>query len=152
MVKSAYIIIKNLIGAIFLNQLQIFEISLLFGAALGAFYDLFRIIRIFFKCKFWDVFIQDIIYFFVSAVSTFLFILFINSGEIRFYILAAEIMGWILYYITLGNLIYNIFYRFSIVIKKFFMRIFKSISAPVKKICRKIRVIVPKNINKKSQI
>lgn len=133
-----------------MSQLQTFEISLLFGAILGAFYDLFRIIRIFFKCRFWDVFIQDVIYFFISAVLTFLFILFINFGEIRFYILAAEIIGWILYYTTVGNLIHKLFCRFSIAIKKFFTPIFKSISSPVKKICRKIGAISPKSVNRKS--
>ena len=129
-------------------HLGIFGFSIIFGAFLGIFYDIFRIIRIFFKCKFWNVFIQDIIYFFLSGVSTFLFILFINSGEIRFYILAGELMGFTLYYLTLGSLVYGIFYRFSRVIKKFFTKIFRALFVPIKSSVGKIRLIcLKKKIN-----
>lgn len=130
-----------------LLQLEIFEASLLFGGIMGALYDVFRIIRLFFRCKFWNIFIQDVIYFFILGVSTFLFILFINSGEIRFYILAGEIIGWIIYYITLGSLIYNTFNKFSKIIKKFFAKIFKFLLVPLNKLMTKIRLsCLKKNI------
>lgn len=126
-------------------QLEIFIYSFLFGAVLGIIYDIFRIIRLFFKSRFWNVFIQDIIYFFFSGVSTFLFILFINSGEIRFYILAGEAIGFIIYYLTLGNIIYSICDKFSGVIKKIYTKITVFLFAPINKLISKIRITCLKN-------
>lgn len=97
------------------SELYIFIYSCLFGAFLGIIYDLFRLFRVLFLCKFWFVFIQDIFYFLISGIGTFLFILYFNFGEIRFYILLGEAIGWMIYYLTLGY----IFYRYSSKIAKF---------------------------------
>ena len=40
---------------------------LLAGCAMGVFYDVFRIIRRFFRCSYATVFLQDIFFFTVSA-------------------------------------------------------------------------------------
>lgn len=53
------------------------------------------------------IFFQDILYFIVSGVVTFIFILGFNSGDSRFYILAGEGIGWIVYHLTIGELIYR---------------------------------------------
>ncbi len=53
------------------------------------------------------IFFQDIIYFIISGLITFLFVLKFNHGEVRFYILAGEGIGWIIYHITLGEWIYK---------------------------------------------
>ncbi len=54
-----------------------------------------------------SVFIQDVIYFLVSGFVTFLFVLIFNYGESRFYILAGEALGWILYHVSLGDITYK---------------------------------------------
>ena len=53
------------------------------------------------------IFIQDVIYFIISGVVTFLFVLGMNKGEARFYILAGEGIGWIAYHLTIGELVYR---------------------------------------------
>ncbi len=53
------------------------------------------------------IFFQDILYFVVSGIITFIFILGFNSGDSRFYILAGEGIGWIVYHVTIGELIYR---------------------------------------------
>ena len=88
-------------------QLLIFGYSCVLGAGLGLLYDFFRIIRMMINPRNIAVFIQDVIYFIISGIITFLFVLGFNSGEARFYILAGEGIGWIIYHITLGEVIYK---------------------------------------------
>ncbi len=98
-------------------QLTIFGSSCALGVALGFMYDLFRIIRMIINPKNIGVFIQDVIYFILSGVITFLFVLCFNNGESRFYILAGEGIGWIVYHVTLGNSIYKTSGKFVKIIR-----------------------------------
>lgn len=91
----------------FLKELWIFGYSCLLGVGLGILYDVFRIIRMLINTRNITIFLQDIIYFIVSGLVTFLFVLGINEGQSRFYILAGEGIGWIAYHITLGEKIYH---------------------------------------------
>lgn len=81
--------------------------SLALGIFLGIFYDIFRVLRLLISPKNLSVFIQDVIYFLISGFVTFLFVLIFNYGESRFYILAGEALGWILYHVSLGDLVYK---------------------------------------------
>ena len=69
-------------------QLIIFGSSCALGVALGFIYDLFRIARMIINPKNIGIFIQDVVYFILSGLITFIFVLCFNSGEARFYILA----------------------------------------------------------------
>ena len=93
-------------------QLIIFGSSCVLGAALGFMYDLFRIVRMIINPKNIGIFIQDVIYFILSGVITFLFVLCFNNGESRFYILAGEGIGWIAYHVTIGNSVYKLSGKF----------------------------------------
>ena len=90
-----------------MNQFLMVLYSAALGVCLGIFYDIFRITRLIINPKNLSVFIQDIVYFLVSGLITFLFVLIFNYGESRFYILAGEALGWIIYHISLGDLIYR---------------------------------------------
>ena len=89
------------------SQVLVFVYSLFLGVLLGITYDIFRIIRMVINSKNIAVFIQDVLYFIISGVITFLFVLGVNNGDSRFYVLAGEGIGWIIYHITLGNAIYK---------------------------------------------
>ena len=82
-----------------------FLLSCLLGVGLGALYDVFRILRL----AFWHgkiiISIQDIIFFILAAVSSFLFMLFRCEGQLRFYVLLGELLGFIVYYFTVGFLV-----------------------------------------------
>lgn len=91
----------------FMNQLIIFGYSCILGAVLGVLYDLFRIIRMIINTRNIAMFVQDVIYFVVSGLITFAFVLAFNRGESRFYILAGEGIGWIAYHLTLGEFAYR---------------------------------------------
>lgn len=88
-------------------QVLVFAYSTVLGILLGVTYDVFRIVRMIINSKNIAVFIQDVLYFILSGVITFLFVLGVNSGESRFYILAGEGIGWIVYHVTIGDVIYK---------------------------------------------
>lgn len=110
-------------------QSQGFLTSCIVGFALGAFYDIFRILRILFRTEKRHVFFQDIFFMACAAVVTFLLALAVNWGELRFFILAGEIIGICVYYLTVGEvtvriakLIYKFLYCIYKFIRKFLLR------------------------------
>lgn len=104
-------------------QLIIFGSSCVLGVTLGFIYDLFRIVRMIINPRNMGIFIQDVIYFILSGLITFIFVLCFNSGESRFYILAGEGIGWIIYHITIGDFIYRISGKVVTIFKKKFFEI-----------------------------
>ena len=92
---------------IFKTQFAIFMFSCILGIILGIIYDCFRIVRMMINPRNIFIFFQDIVYFLLSALITFLFVLMFNDGESRFYILAGEGIGWIVYHITFGEWVYR---------------------------------------------
>lgn len=122
------------------NQVEIFGYSCLCGVMLGILYDIFRLIRLMSSKSKWNIFVGDIIYFALSGFCTFLFILAVNYGEIRFYIFAGEVIGWSLYHITFGELVY----KFSSIIIEFLSKIYlkftKFFYSPIINTSKKIKV------------
>lgn len=92
---------------VLVSQVLIFFYSCLLGMGLGVLYDLFRIFRMMINPHYIGIFIQDVVYFIISGIITFLFVLGLNRGEARFYILAGEGLGWIGYHLTIGEIIYR---------------------------------------------
>ena len=111
-------------------QTQMFLLSCGFGFLLGLLYDVFRIFRMaFFKQKA-VVFIQDVLYFAVCGCLTFLFCLTMNYGEIRGYVLLGEVLGWIVYYFSLGAMVFQASSAIVGVLHKVIQFILLALSAP----------------------
>ncbi len=112
-------------------QFQGFLISIGVGILLGAFYDVFRIFRIVFQSEKRAVFFQDLFYMLCTAFVTFLVALGVNYGDVRFYILSGEIIGWCLYFLTVGMVTFQVFQFTSRLLRKFIIN-------PIKKIIFKL--------------
>lgn len=100
-------------------QFQGFLVSILAGVLLGLFYDFFRIYRTVFRPEKRAVFFQDLFYMACAALITFLVSVGVNFGEVRFYILAGEAIGWCLYYLTIGTVTYQVFRFVSHILRKY---------------------------------
>lgn len=74
----------------------------LIGLAFGLFYDLLTVRRKIYKQKQIWIIIQDVLFMTIASIITFIFTLVTNFGSVRFYILASELIGLIIYNITLG--------------------------------------------------
>lgn len=126
-------------------QLQGFVISIAAGVFLGAYYDVFRIFRTVFQSERRAVFFQDLFYMLTAAFVTFLLALGVNYGEVRFYILAGEAIGWCLYYLTVGMVTYRVFRFVSKIIRKFIIVPIKKLIAKISQFIFSIMKIIVKN-------
>lgn len=85
------------------TQTVAFLITVLSGLLYGMIYDILRIFRIAVRHKSIAVIIEDILYFTVIALLTFLLALAQSRGEIRLYHIIGETLGFVIYYLTLGE-------------------------------------------------
>lgn len=125
------------------------------GFLLGFVYDCVRFLRIVLPTGKIFLFISDMLFVVFCTFSSFLLFLGVNFGNIRMYLVVAEITGAAVYFCTAGIIIMSLFRKIAHVIKKSFAIIFKpfiflkkKIFAIMKKICAKICEILKKMKNK----
>lgn len=114
------------------EQTRIFLYALGFGFLLGILYDVFRTLRLIISRSRGFVFFMDLLYFALCAFLTFCFIMVIDSGRVRIYVAAGEILGWLIYYFSLGT----IAVRLSNAVISLFRRMFSAILKPIKRLLR----------------
>ena len=114
------------------EQSVVFLFSCVVGGVLGAFYDVFRIIRIAFNSKWVSVFFQDIIFCVLSAVSIILLVFYTNSGTVRWFSLFGCVMCFALYHVTVGRLIMFVSKKIIDFIKSVLRFLYKITVIPVK--------------------
>lgn len=96
------------------NQFLTFVYSLILGGLLCFSYDFIRAIRKSGFNYFIAVFFTDIIFWIISAFVTFIFLISRTNGEIRGYVIFGELVGFILFRITISKFI---FYFFTVIFK-----------------------------------
>lgn len=133
------------------------------GALLGVIYDIFRIIRIAVQISERDnangnaksakmretfsfiiIFIEDILFFIIAAIITILFIFMVNNGQVRLFAITGEILGFTVYYFTVGRVVKALAERIIALIRLFIRLIYKYIVLPP---IRLVRYIFNKIIN-----
>lgn len=112
------------------EQVLIFISSLGVGFLLGVLYDFLRALRLSFTRGKWSVIIFDLLYFFMVAFISYIFILASNKGEVRSYIIIGELLGAVFYYFSLGIAVIKLTDRFICLLKRFYKFIFNIISFP----------------------
>ncbi len=137
------------------EQTQIFLYSLGFGFLLGILYDVFRTLRLIISNSKGFVFFADLLYFAICAFLTFGFIMVVDSGRVRLYVASGEILGWLIYYFSLGsiairvtNAVTGFFGHLFSCIFKFIRRVFSKIGSKSSKIKLIFKKIIRKS-NKK---
>ena len=112
------------------SQVQIFLYSVGFGFIIGLLYDILRIIRVLVIKNSKAISVQDIAYFLLCAILTFIFLLVVNNGRFRFNTLVALVTGFFAYYFTVGRFFVNIAVAFFKKIEIIIILISKVITAP----------------------
>ena len=92
-----------------LSQLNVFGLSLIFGTFLSIIFDLFRIVDIISNAAIKQLFFEDVLYFFIVGILSFLFMLIVNKGNFGIFIVLGELIGFTLWHFSLGKL----FVKFS---------------------------------------
>lgn len=90
------------------EQLKIFLTSLGVGFLLGMLYDIFRFFRLSFSRFKAATVIIDTLYFLLFGFLSYIFILTVNKGEIRFYILLGEALGASFWYFAFAPVSFKI--------------------------------------------
>ncbi len=116
------------------SQAIFFLQSMLLGAALGVLYDVFRILRLAFPKGKVVIFFQDLLFFGVAAVATFVFLEGTQSGEIRLFIFIGEILGFVLYYFTVGQIVFKASKSMIAFVKKLLLVLFHILIYPFVKL------------------
>jgi len=93
------------------GQMRELLLFLAVGAALGVWYELFRIRRLVGRHPPWRVFWQDMTVAVGAAFFTMLAALPISNGQVRLSHLTALLLGALAYYVTCGRLLYGILRR-----------------------------------------
>lgn len=127
------------------EQLRGLFLSVGFGFLLGVVYDVFRIIRLLITSKKTGVYIQDILYIIFCAFTSFIFILTVTGGNLRFYILLGCLTGWLVYYFSFGVFAMRVGDAAVRGIRRLFGFVFRIIFSPFKLIFNAIKSVSRKS-------
>lgn len=117
-----------------LEQTTIFFFAIIMGAVLSVAYDFVKILKIVLKLDGIKTFFLDILYFFAGGILTFLFLIAFNDGEVRFYVIIGEIVGFYLYRLMVGTAIVKFVCRFLRLTRKIAVPILNFLRLKIKKI------------------
>lgn len=126
-------------------QTLLFFEAILLGMILALFFDIFRILRIGFNFPMGVIILEDVLFFIVSAVITYLFMLSTIYGQVRGFIIIGETMGFVIYYFTIGKLVISASKVIINIVKKILILLFKIFILPFIKIFK----FIFKKINRK---
>lgn len=94
------------------EELTLFGLSVLAGAAIGVCYDVLRALRLAVRHGIWLTAAEDIGFLALYAVFLSAFASAAARGELRFYFAAGNFLGFALYFFTLGSIVIRIFRKF----------------------------------------
>lgn len=117
------------------------------GFVLGLLYEALRILRLYIHSGKVFVFVTDILFTVFSSVSAFLLCVSVDNGHIRFYIVLACILGYVVCIFTAGELIYALFARIHCAVMKILTPLFKPFVFVWGKLCYLMKK-VPENAEK----
>ncbi len=101
------------------NQILLFFYFILTGFLISLIFDVFRVLRRYFKTNNFVTSIFDFLFWIIAGYITLYSIMKYNNGILRFYIFIGIILGIIIYILLFSN----IFIRSSLAIIKFFKKI-----------------------------
>ena len=112
------------------EQTLIFIASLGLGFIFGILYDAMRAIRLSITKSRGLIIAFDLLYFFIVALGSYLFIIATNKGEVRSYIIIGELLGAAFYYFSLGFALMKLTDKLVSLLNSFYSLAFKFISFP----------------------
>lgn len=86
------------------EQYLCFVYSICMGAILGLLYDFLKIDRIVFKRKNLSIFLQDVLFWIISAFMFFSFSVVFSNGQIRGYLLFGCLLGFLIFKLTISRI------------------------------------------------
>ena len=106
------------------EQTLLFCYACLFGAALGGWCDLFRVVRLLFGQRKPVVFLCDLLFCVSGAIGVCLFFVCFCAGQVRLFVLVGEGGGFLLWRASVGELVFQLFSAVITALRHFFVRLF----------------------------
>jgi spore cortex biosynthesis protein YabQ len=119
------------------EQFYLFLYAVAFGVADFFIYDCIRILRIAFKHSFNAIQAEDALFWFISAVFFYKMLIFLNEGEVRFYIVMGFFSGAIAYHFSFSPIIMCVANEVISAIKKVLSVILRIFLFPLR-LCLKV--------------
>ena len=91
------------------NDFQIFLFSISLGFIFAIVYEVMTSSLYFLRKRIWACYVQDILFFLITGIFTFMFLLVVNFGEFRSFVFIGEFLGWLFCRFTVGRLIRFVF-------------------------------------------
>ena len=91
------------------EEMRLFGLSCVLGAAMGALYDVIRAFRLILPHNGWLTAIEDIVFLFLCGAGIVAFTEIFARSEMRIYFLIGNAIGFILYYVTAGSVVMKTF-------------------------------------------
>ena len=120
------------------EELVLFGLSCLCGAAMGIFYDFFRVFRLMLRHSTALVFIEDIIFLLGCGIVLNAFAQAAARGELRFYYFIGSALGFTVYFFTIGNIVILTLRKLLTLIKRIIMLLFMPFRTPFAFLCRNL--------------
>lgn len=108
------------------------------GIAIAIVFDIFRVLRRTFKTADIITYIEDIVFWAITAVILLYAIFIFNNGQIRFYLFIAIILGSLTYFLTLSKYFVKINVKILAILLAPFRKIFAFFERIFRKIAKKI--------------
>ncbi len=91
------------------SETMVFLFACLAGVFLGVVYDIFRFCRLIHRDVKTLVFLEDLLFALVASIVTFYFQIHYCSGWLRGFVLLGELLGFLAYHFTLGEITIRLF-------------------------------------------
>lgn len=114
----------------------------IFGVFMGLCYEPLRVLRMLFKHNTAAVFIEDLLFFSLSGLATFIMSLWVGIGYFRIYYIVFVLLGACCYFLTVGMLINRISKKAAKSVKKGLYAVYKKIRLKRDKLFSAIRQIL----------
>lgn len=115
-----------------INQAYLFLIFIVNGLIIGTIFDIFRILRKSFKTPNIVTYIEDVIFWVVSALIVMYSLFVFNNGEFRAYIFIGILLGAVIYMLFFSKFVVNISVKIISILKNIILFIYKGIAYPIK--------------------
>ena len=106
------------------TQVFTFLAAVILGGILCVIYDVFRALRSCQKNSSVTVAVEDIVFWVFSSITTFILFLAGTNGEVRFFVILGEILGFVVIRLTFSRVIYKFFLFLVNVINALFCKIY----------------------------
>ena len=113
-----------------INQLYLLCIFTLSGFLIGILFDIFRILRKSFKTPDFITYIEDFIFWSLTGIYLLFIIFKFSFGEIRIFMFAGLIIGFIVYMVTLSKYFISINVKIITFLKNLILKILRVIAFP----------------------